>query len=40
MAGFYNSNRLVEMEKKEKNDAILREKIKRKTFQQDQDLWK
>ena len=36
MAGFLNGTKLIEIEQKEKNDALLKEKIKRQTFEQDQ----
>ena len=35
MAGFYNDNKMTEIEKKEKEETTLRDKIKRQTFYQE-----
>ena len=32
MAGFYNTNQMAEVERKEKEETTLRDKIKRQTF--------
>ena len=35
MAGFYNTNKMAEVERKEKEETTLRDKIKRQTFYHD-----